>query len=68
MIKSVNQYKETTLKGSNKAIKEAREKMHTSINLNGKLSPITIKLSQELDMLIAIEQRRRMRDWRIQRD
>ncbi|EHI98011.1 Sporulation stage 0, Spo0E-like regulatory phosphatase [Clostridium sp. DL-VIII] len=44
-----------------KAIEEVREKMHTSINVNGKLSPVTIKLSQELDKLVVAEQLRRMR-------
>lgn len=43
-----------------KAIEEVREKMHTSINVNGKLSPITIELSKELDKLIVAEQLRRL--------
>ncbi len=43
-----------------RAIEEAREKMHLSIAENGNLSPITIKLSQELDKLIVKEQLRRV--------
>lgn len=40
---------------------ELRKKLEESIIKNGTLSPVTIKLSQELDLIVVEEQRKKMR-------
>ena len=40
-------------------MEELRAKLEDSILKNGTLSPVTIKLSQELDILVVQEQRKK---------
>lgn len=47
-----NESKEEIIKKLDLAIEEARDKMHKSIEDNGKDHHVTIKLSQKLDPLI----------------
>jgi Spo0E like sporulation regulatory protein. len=42
-------------------MEELRMKLEESIIKNGTLSPVTIKLSQELDILVVREQRKKVK-------